>query len=307
MRKDASVRLVTEQTLQNLPDPGSPWPHNPPPQFPMPWARHWGQDAFGLWVAFTVNNVTQKMRWIPPGEFWMGSPEGEPEREGDEFRHRVLITRGYWLAETACNQALWQAVMGKNPSKFKGDDLPVENVSWDDVKLFCEKLDQEFPGLQARLPSEAQWEYACRAGTQTPFWWGNELTPELANYDGNSPYNNGEKGEYRKKTMPVKSFESNPWGLYQVHGNVWEWCEDWYESDYRAAEPSVDPTGADRGPYRVVVRGGGWIDSGRWLRAAYCYHYESGRRYDILGFRLAAGPPPGGAEEVEKTAAASVR
>ncbi|NOZ53456.1 MAG: formylglycine-generating enzyme family protein [Gammaproteobacteria bacterium] len=246
------------------------------------------------------------MRWIPPGEFLMGSPEGEPEREDNEFRHRVLITRGYWLAETACNQALWQAVMGKNLSKFKGGDLPVENVSWDDVKLFCKKLNQELPGFQARLPSEVEWEYACRAGTQAPFWWGNELTPELANYDGNSPYNNGAKGEYRKRTMPVNSFESNPWGLYQVHGNVWEWCEDRYESDYRAAEPSVDPTGADRGPYRVV-RGGGWFGGGGALRAAFRAHFEPDWRYDFLGFRLAAGPLPGGAEEIEKTAGASAR
>jgi formylglycine-generating enzyme required for sulfatase activity len=256
----------------------------------MPWATHWGQDAFGLWCGFTLGETVQRMRWIPPGEFRMGSPRDEPERGENEILHRVVLTRGFWLAETACPQALWRAVTGEDPSRFEGEDLPVERVSWEDVQGFCRRLNERVPGLGARLPSEAEWEYACRAGTGTPFWWGERLSPELANYDGNAPYAGGPKGESREKTLAVKSFEPNPWGLYQMHGNVWEWCGDWFGA-YPEGE-AVDPTGPGLGEYRVV-RGGGWVGGGRGLRAAYrSLVLPAGAD---LGFRLAAGPRPGGA------------
>ena len=122
-----------ERVLDFLPSPGSPWRESPPPQFPMPWASHWGEDAFGLWCGFTINGVMQKMRWIAPGEFIMGSPLGEVDRRDDERQHRVQLSQGYWMADTACSQALWQAVMPNNPSRFKEHGLPVERVSWDEV------------------------------------------------------------------------------------------------------------------------------------------------------------------------------
>jgi len=291
---DGSDSAIAKQ-LAKLPKPGSHWPTNPPPQFPMPWATHWGQDEFGLWCSFTIVNIVQRMRWIPPWEFLMGSTPEEPERDNDEIQHRVIISQGYWLADTACSQALWEAVMESNPSHFKGNDLPVESISWEDVEEFNRKLNEKISGLKARLPSEAEWEYACRAGTETPFWWGEELTTDLANYNSNNPYNNGPKGVGREKTMPIKSFAANPWGLYQTHGNVWEWCEDWF-GVFPEVEGCIDPIGPDDGTYRVL-RGGSWFGLGEWLRAAFRNHFSPVNRYGDLGFRLAAGPRPGGAKE----------
>ena len=217
----------------------------------------------------------------------MGSSEEEEAHQDDETLHPVTLTEGYWLAETACTQGLWEAVTGKNPSRFEGTERPVEQVSWNDVQEFCTKLNERLPGFVARLPTEAEWEYAARAGTRTAFWWGNGLTTERANYHGSHPYpKGGEKGESRGETMEVKSFEANPWGLYQVHGNVWEWCQDSF-GDYAKGE-QVNPTGSETGARRVL-RGGGWDVNGRDLRAAYRYHAGPGSRLDHLGFRLAAG------------------
>jgi len=235
--------------------------------------------------------VCQRFRWILPGNFLMGSPENEVEREAlgtDETLHPVTLTRGFWLADTACTQALWRAVMNDNPSRFTGDPgLPVENVSWRDVQQFIERLNALFPDLQAKLPSEAQWEYACRAGTQTPFAFGNNITPELVNYDGNYPYAGGGKGLYRGKTVPVKSLPSNPWGLYEMHGNVWEWCADWY-GDY-PREAVTDPKGPGQGNGRVV-RGGSWGINAWSTRSAYRdWGGPPDDRDAKLGFRLAPG------------------
>jgi formylglycine-generating enzyme required for sulfatase activity len=259
------------------------------------WATAVGRDRYGLWAEFTVKNITQRMRWIPPGRFLMGSPEDEKGREGyegaDETQHEVTLAQGYWLADTACTQALWEAVMGKNPSRFKDDPQnPVENVSWDDICLkkkgFLVQLDKLVPGLDVCLPTEAQWEYACRAGTATPFWWGSKLTTDNANYDGNYPYADGAKGEYRGKTMPVKSFERNPWGLWQMHGNVWEWCQDWFGAYPK--ESVTDPEGSDKGTRRVL-RGGCWFCDGRRLRSAFRCSDDPSNASDNYGFRLARG------------------
>ena len=261
-----------------------------PAVFPAPWASEWGQDGFGLYMDLNYRGVRQRFRWILPGTFLMGSPEHEAEREpwgGDETQHWVTLTHGFWLADTACTQALWQVVMGENPSHFTGDPgLPVENVSWLYVQQFIERLNALFPDLQAKLPSEAQWEYACRAGTQTPFAFGGNVTPEQVNYDGNYPYAGGSKGLYRGKTVPVKSLPPNPWGLYEMHGNVWEWCADWY-GDY-PREAVIDPIGPSQGDGRVG-RGGSWRDSARDARSAIRDRYVPDRRYDYLGFRLAPG------------------
>lgn len=143
-----------------------------------------GSDRFGLWSEIAIESsqgepVIQCLRWIPPGRFWMGSPKDEPERWDDEGpQHRVTISQGFWLFDTACTQVLWQAVMGSNPSAFKGADRPVETVSWNDCQDFLKRLNERLPGLDLSLPTEAQWEYACRAGTTTPFSFGANITPE---------------------------------------------------------------------------------------------------------------------------------
>ncbi len=266
-------------------------PDNLPGCFLFSWASDWGQDRYGLWVAFTYKNVRQCFRWIKPGTFMMGSPENEMERDDDEVLHEVKISQGFWIADTACTQALWQTVMGGNPSRFKGDQRPVEKVSWNDCLEFIEKINRLKPGLDMRFPTEAEWEYACRAGTQTPFWFGDNITPEQVNYDGNYPYAGGEKGKFRGETVEVMSLPCNGWGLYQMHGNVWEWCVDWF-ADY-LAERVIDPVGPPDGEYRVI-RGGSWISFGRFVRSAYRRRSEPDYRNDYTGFRLARGQKEAG-------------
>ncbi|MCP4546566.1 MAG: formylglycine-generating enzyme family protein [bacterium] len=224
------------------------------------------------------------MRWIEKGRFMMGSPESEAERWDDEGpQHEVTLSRGFWLADTACTQALWQAVTEEDPSHFKGPERPVEQVSWEDVQGFLRQLNEKIPGLELRLPTEAEWEYACRAGTRTPFWFGGNITPEQVNYQGNRPYAGGEKG-LRNETVEVKALPCNTWGLYQMHGNVREWCADWF-GNY--ADGSVtDPMGPDSGASRAC-RGGSWDDFARLVRAAFRYEYDPGYRYVLLGFRCA--------------------
>jgi sulfatase modifying factor 1 len=252
-----------------------------------PWASGAGKDAFGQFAEIEVAKVVQRFRWIAPGRFLMGSPTDEPERLNDEVQHEVMLSSAFWLADTACTQALWQAVTGAKPSYFKGDARnPVENVSWNDVQAFLHQLNRRVPGLQARLPSEAEWEYACRAGTTTPFSFGHKVTPEQVNYNGDFPYAGGEKGRYREKTVPVASLPANPWGLYEMHGNVWEWCADWY-GDYPTA-PQVDPTGPQTGGSRVL-RGGSWHRFGRYARCALRSRNRPDLRGQSVGFRFAPG------------------
>jgi len=262
-----------------------PAPLDPnPPLFPPEWACAYGEDRHGLWAAFEIGRVQQTMRWILPGRFEMGSPKDESGRFENEVRHTVTLTRGYWLGDTAVTQALWQVVMGENPSHFKDDPQnPVEQVSWEDCERFMQQVSEMLPGgLQLRLPSEAEWEYACCAGSKTAFSWGDELTADRANYDGNFPYNSGPKGEYRNRTVPVRSFQPNPWGLYQMHGNVWEWVADW-SGDY-PAEPVADPEGPASGRERIL-RGGGWDSLGRNLRPARRNARGPGLRSLDVGFR----------------------
>lgn len=232
-----------------------------------------------------IAGVIQQFCWILPGKFMLGSLEGERERNSDEVWHEVVLTQGYWLANAACTQELWEAVMGDNPSRFKEDkNNPVESVNWHDTMEFIDRLNELAPELNLRLPTEAQWEYACRAGTTTPFSFGESITTEQANYDGNYPYPRAKKGVYRDKTMPVKTFPCNQWGLYEMHGNVWEWCADWF-GDY-SASCVVDPGGLDKGDNRVL-RGGSWFNLARNIRSACRHRYAPGFRNSHIGFRLA--------------------
>ncbi len=250
------------------------WTHPLQRGIPPAWASEWGEDRqHGPWCAFAVGDVVQRLRWIPPGVFWMGSPETEEERFSFEGpRHLVSIDSGFWIFDTPCTQALWEAVMGENPSHFKGPDRPVESVSWDQCQEFLTALNSRLDGLQLALPSEAQWEYACRAGTETARY--SENLNAIAWYDKNSG----------NETHPVARKEANSWGLYDMLGNVWEWCEDAWEDDYaaKARTAAAEPASAHR-----VIRGGSWLFDARCVRAAYRYRYEpSCRNYD-LGFRCA--------------------
>jgi formylglycine-generating enzyme required for sulfatase activity len=245
--------------------------------------------------------VTLELVWCPPGTFMMGSPEGEDGRNTDETRHRVTLTKGFWLGKTEVTQRQWEAVMGSNPSNFGDDDLPVESVSWDDCQAFCRRLNEKltspcFAKVTAgagilscfRIPTEAEWEYACRAGTETVFCYGDVLDATLASYNGHYPYGGAAKSVYRARTTTVGSFRPNAWGLYDMHGNVWEWCADRYGdySEYGTTDLAGTAAGADR-----VIRGGSWSFFARGCRsAARCRIDPSGRRFDI-GFRLAGGLP----------------
>jgi formylglycine-generating enzyme required for sulfatase activity len=221
-----------------------------------------------------VRQVSSSMVRINGGTFTMGSPASEPGRFDNEGPQHSVTVSSFYMGKYEVTQREWREVMGNNPSNFKGDDLPVEQVSWYDVVEYCNKRSQR-EGLAAaytingtnvtwnksangyRLPTEAEWEYACRAGTTTPFSTGNNITTSQANYNGNYPYNGNAKGTYQLKTTPAGSFAPNAWGLYDMHGNVWEWCWDWY-GDY--AQAQTDPMGAGSGSSRVN-RGGSWYYS----------------------------------------------
>lgn len=234
-----------------------------------------GKDKYGLFLILHIKGIVQRLRYIEPGTFLMGSPDSEPDRDDDEGpQHQVTLTEGYWLADTTCTQALWQAVMGNNPSQFKGDpDLPVENVSWDDVQQFLTKLNSFLPsGCEAALPTEAQWEFACRAGTQTPYWFGQGISENQVNFGGKVG-----------KTVPVKGLPANGWGLYQMHGNVWEWCAG-SRRQYSAQAVENPPDGQDK-DFRAL-RGGSWFIEAWNARSASRFDNHRDSRFQFIGFRL---------------------
>lgn len=236
-----------------------------------------------------VNSLNMKFVWIPPGSFLMGSSKEEKSRKQDETQHKVTLTKGFYMGVYTVTQEQWKAVMGNNPSKFliaSEKNLPVEQVNWSECQEFLKKL-QEKEGRPYRLPTEAEWEYACRAGTSTPFYCGETISTDQANYNGNYLYGNGngngKKGIYREKTMPVGSFPPNPWGLYDMHGNVWQWCQDWFEEQYPKKDV-VDPVGMT-GESRVL-RGGSWIDNPLECRSAYRGGSRPALRHSLVGFRV---------------------
>ena len=252
-------------------------------------AKNIKRDKYGAYQDIDIKGIIQRFRWIEAGQFIMGSPENEAGRYYDEDLHPVTLTQGFWLADTAVSQALWKAVTGKNPASFKGegDNRPVENVSWEDATAFIKQLQKEPSLALLRLPYEAEWEYACRAGTQTPFSFGENITPKQVNYNGSYPYADGEKGLYRRKTVELKSLPPNSWGLYEMHGNVWEWCQDFWQ-EHLGKQAATNPKGVKTGSYRVL-RGGSWFDGGRNVRSAYRIPDSPDNRYDNLGFRLLLG------------------
>lgn len=275
--------------------------------FPPPWASAWGDDRFGLWADLTVRSVTQRMRWIEPsGEagFLMGSPQAER----DAIRHedvrkwandreheprRAVVASGFWLADTPCTQAFWQALMGDNPSYFQdafdAPMFPVEQVNFDDVDRFLAAL-EALPEarLQGRvgLPNEVQWEYAARAGSTTAYWWGDDMRLGMANVN-----EEGRKSwDDRQGTTPVGRYPANPWGLFDVHGNVLEWCTDPWQ-------PRLDPLSAKRDPSACVVRGGSWFFAPGRARSACRFRWRRASPDRDQGFRLLlrySSPEPGG-------------
>ncbi len=236
------------------------------------------------------------MMLIPSGKFLMGRPKEEPERRDSESpQHEVTISQ-FFMAEYPVTQAQWKIVaampqVGREleaaPSRFKGDNLPVEQVSWYDAVEFCKRLTIRTK-REYRLPSEAEWEYACRAGTTTPFHFGETITTDLANYDGNFTYNNGSKGEYREKTTPVDHFGiANAFGLSDMHGNVWEWCADHYHEDYKGAPTNGDPWLNKNEKKKLSIRrGGSWLGEARSCSSSSRASLARVGTGDNLGFRV---------------------
>ena len=179
-------------------------------------------------------------------------------------------------------------MLDPNPAFFEGANRPVENVNWVEAMEFCRRLSQRTK-LDYTLPSEAQWEYACRAGSTTPFAFGETLTPDLANYDGNYTYGSGPKGQYRQQTTEVGSFAANGWGLQDMHGNVWEWCLDPWHDSYRGA-PADGSAWTAGGGKTWLLRGGSWLNLPRGCRSASRLNIHPGNRYSHLGFRVCCLP-----------------
>ncbi|PWQ98676.1 formylglycine-generating enzyme family protein [Leucothrix pacifica] len=283
-----------------------------------------GTDEFGLFAEFTVKGVTQRLRYIEPTTFMMGSPENEDGRYNNEDLHQVTLSQGYWLADTACTQELWQTVTGDNPSEFKDDSQnPVVQVSWLDTQRFIQQLKQLTPELLAHLPTEAQWENACRAGTATPFSFDDDISVDRVNYRDTWELEKEGEGfkwgkDAKQKTARIKSYAPNDWGLYEMHGNVFEWCfDEWQEnlgnssvidpvtarfSSAVAQEKQADKTGQYGGFYdsalltnaeevgvQRVLRGGSWYGHGWSCRSAIRYRNDASNRVRFFGFRIAVG------------------
>jgi formylglycine-generating enzyme required for sulfatase activity len=245
--------------------------------------------------------VSLRMMQIPAGEFLMGSPEGERDRRDSESpQHRVRV-ESFFMGKYPVTQAQYQAIMDINPSHFQGDDRPVEQVSWHDATEFCTRLSRQTEKLY-RLPTEAEWEYACRAGTTTPFHFGETITTDLANYRGtdnpeskwSGSYGDGPKGEYREATTPVEHFGvANAFGLSDMHGNVWEWCQDHWHNSYEGAPSDgaawIDPEALEA-PSRVL-RGSSWYYNPGNCRSATRRGNGAGARLNHYGFRVVCVVP----------------
>jgi formylglycine-generating enzyme required for sulfatase activity len=264
-----------------------------------------------------TNSIGMKLASIPAGKFLMGSPPDEKERNANEEQHEVIITKPFYMGVYEVTQGEFEQVMGKawmkanyvtahfNEANGGGPDYPMDNVLWRHAVEFCTKL-SELPaekeaGRRYRLPTEAEWEYACRAGTTTAFHYGDTLSSSQANCNGNFPYGGAEKGPYLRKTTKVGSYKPNAFGLYDMHGNVAEWCSDWYDKDYYRNSPKEDPKGPAKGvlptgyknrgtpgegEFYRVIRGGCWLDDARGCRSAYRYRAMATDGYRLIGLRV---------------------
>ena len=250
-------------------------------------------------VSFTEdlgNGVKLDMVAIPGGTFLMGSPENELERRDSESPQHTVTIKPFCMGKFTVTQAQWRVVAGfpkvkidlePDPSRFKGAKRPVEKVSWDDAVEFCARLSKKTK-REYRLPSEAEWEYACRAGTTTPFHFGKTITTSLANYDGNYTYGSGSKGQYRQQTTDVGSFRRNAFGLYDMHGNVLEWCQDIWHNNYNGApiDGSAWLNKDNNDNHSRLMRGGSWLNIPGFCRSAFRNNYIPGDRNNVIGFRL---------------------
>ena len=241
-----------------------------------------------------------EMMRISAGSFLMGSPEDELERSPTEGPQHLVTLTQFFMSRYPITQAQWRAAaampqvnraLEADPSRFKGERLPVETVSWYEAVEFCDRLTL-YSNRQYRLPTEAEWEYACRAGTTTPFHFGKTLTTEIANYDGNYTYAYGPKGEYREKTTPVDEFDiANAFGLCDMHGNVWEWCKDYWHDSYEDAPTDGNAWLTDDEDVSRLLRGGSWYDNPWDCRSAFRNLSTPVNRNDHIGFRVSCSAP----------------
>jgi formylglycine-generating enzyme required for sulfatase activity len=246
------------------------------------------------------NAIPLDMVLVPSGTFEMGSPENEPERSDTEGSQRTVTLPSFFMGRYPITQAQWRAVakleqvdieLASDPSNFKGNNRPVERVSWYEAVEFCKRL-HKATKRPYRLPSEAEWEYACRAGTTTPFAFGKMLTTEIANYDGNYTYNDGPEGEYRRETTPVDEFGvANAFGLCDMHGNVDEWCADHWHENYKGAPTDGSAWATDEEAASRVLRGGSWDINPRDCRSASRIINAPGIRFNNAGFRVSCRAP----------------
>jgi formylglycine-generating enzyme required for sulfatase activity len=232
------------------------------------------------------NNIPLEMVQIPGGSFMMGSPESEKGRstDGSESPQHQVNVPGFYMGKYVVTQEQYQQIMGNNPSSFKGAKRPVEQVSWNNAVEFCQKLSKK-TGREYRLPSEAEWEYACRAGTTTPFHFGETITTELANYNGNFIYASERKGKYLEQTTDVNSFTPNAFGLYNMHGNVSEWCQDDWHNNYANA-PKDGSAWTSQSDNEKAKRGGSWASKPEDCRSAYRSSANLDSNYHFIGFRV---------------------
>ena len=247
-----------------------------------------------------IPNLELELVAIPGSSFLMGSPRGEAQRASDEGPQHEVSIPPFFIGKYPITQAQWRIVaslpqlkrsLKTSPSHFRGENCPVEQISWDDAVEFCARLAQ-ITGRAYRLPNEAEWEYACRAGTETPFHFGATLTPDLANYNGKYAYAQGPTGEYRRRTTPVGSFPPNGFGLYDMHGNVWEWCADLWHGSYTGA-PADGSAWIDdeNNNHSHLVRGGPWVLNPWCCRSACRFRYAPGYGYGTLGLRVVCSGP----------------
>jgi formylglycine-generating enzyme required for sulfatase activity len=224
---------------------------------------------------------------VESGCFLMGSPTTELERVDDERQHKVCLTKPYLLGKYEITQGQWEAIMGNNPSHFEkcGSRCPIESMSREDIQIFIQKLDEK-TGFKFRLPTEAEWEYAARAGTKTAFSFGENINTSQVNYDGDHPYKGKVIGRDRKTPVAVGSLPANSWGFHEMHGNVWELIQDWHNINYYKNSPLNDPKGPAKGTF-IIRRGGSWRFGARFCRSAYRGRFRPDSSSHLLGFRLA--------------------